>query len=138
MRRLFASVALAAALLLWLAPAASANQEWCSDDPPRVLATPEGRAVAVYETLGAPSDAYLADLTQGLAATTYTAADATRGGVEGTTFTLTVAIPSDPVTGAFPTQGLVSALPFGAGTRYASATGTSGAPLVLRFWYPLP
>lgn len=125
-------------LLILAVPVASANQEWCTDDPPRALLTPHGNVVLVFVTLGAHGDQYLPDLTQGLVNTTSSAQSATRGGVAGTLFTLTVHIPSDLLLGGFATQGITSSGALGTGTIYATSTGASGAPLVMAFWYPLP
>ena len=126
-------------LLLFLAvPIASANQEWCSGDPPRALLTPHGNVVLVFVTLGAAGDQYLPDLAQGLVNTTATAQSATRKGVPGTMFTLTVHIPSDLLLGGFATQGITSAGALGTGTIYATSSSASGVPLVMAFWYPLP
>lgn len=132
------AVALAAPLLVLGAPVAAASDQWCSDDPPRVLTTPHGATVLVYETLGARGDLYLADLTLGLATTTYSATDATRGGVAGTLFTVSAPVPSDPLLGGFADDAVISSLPLGNGTVYAAATGASGDPLVMTFFYPAP
>jgi hypothetical protein len=131
------SLALAFLLLAVAVPIASANEEWCSDDPPRVLITPQGNALLLYETLGAQGDLYVADLTLGLASTTYTATNQVHAGVSGTVFTLTVPIPNDLLLGSFADRAFASSLPFATGTIYASSTGVSGTPLQLTFWYPL-
>lgn len=131
------SLALAFLFLALAVPVASASEEWCSDDPPRVLITPHGNALVLYETLGAQGDLYVADLTLGLASTTYTATDQVRAGVDGTVFTLTVPVPNDLLLGSFADRAFVSSMPFATGTIYASSTGVSGTPLQLTFWYPL-
>lgn len=137
MPALLRSLALVGLLLAMTVPVASANEEWCSDDPPRILVTPGGNTLLLYETLGAQGDLYFTDLTQGLAFTTYTATNQVHAGVDGTVFTLTVPIPNDPVFGSFADRGFASSLPLATGTIYASSTGTSGTPLELTFWYPL-
>jgi len=109
----------------------------CSDDPPRVLITPQGNAVLLYETLGAQGDLYFTDLTQGLALTTYTAGSQVQAGSSGTTFTLTIPVPNDLLFGSFADRAFASSLPLATGTVYASSTGTSGTPIQLTFWYPL-
>ncbi len=124
-------------LLALTVPVASANEEWCSDDPPRVLVTPGGNPLLLYETLGAQGDLFFTDLTQGLAFTTYTARSQVQAGVSGTTFTLTVPIPNDPLLGSFADRAFASSLPLANGTIYATSTGSSGTPLQLTFWYPL-
>lgn len=131
------SLALVFLLLALAVPVASASEEWCSDDPPRVLLTPQGNPVLLYETLGAQSNLYVADLTLGLATTTYTATHQVRAGISGTVFTLTVPIPNDLLLGSFADRAVASSLPLATGDVYASLTGTSGTPLHLTFWYPL-
>ena len=124
-------------LLAMAAPTVFADQEWCSDDPPRVLTSPNGNQVLVYVTLAAPGNQYVADLTQGLVNTTSSATHATRNGTAGTIFSLISHVPNDPLLGSFAVRGYTSSLPFANGTIYVTSTGTSGAPLVMTFWYPI-
>lgn len=137
-RRLLISLAMLLVLLLRAVPIASADEEWCSDDPPRLLTTPHGNTVAVFETLGAPGLQYAADLTAALVATSYTARSYVRDGQGdlGTVFTLSVPIANDPVLGSFPARAIVSSLLLGSGTVYATTTGVSGTTLTLTFAYP--
>lgn len=140
MRAFLASLVLLFLLLVPLVPVASADEEWCSDDPPRLLSTPHGNGVLVYETLGAQGDPYLVDLSRALVATTYSATNYRRdaAGDLGTVFTLSVPVPDDPLLGAFAARAFASSLPFATGTIYAAAVGSSGTTLTMTFRWPLP
>jgi hypothetical protein len=139
-KKFLGSLALLVLLLVPMVPVASADEEWCSDDPPRVLSTPRGNAVVVYETLSARGDLYLADLTAALVATTYAARNYQRDGAGdlGTVFTLSVPVPNDLLLGTFAARAFTSSLPFATGTIYASAVGSSGTTLTMTFQSPLP
>ena len=140
MKKFLGSLVLLALFILPTVPIASADEEWCSDDPPRLLTTPHGNIVVVYETLGAPNNLYLVDLTEALVATTYSATNYQRdaAGDLGTVFTLTVPVPNDLVLGSFAARAFTSSLPFATGTVYASAVGSSGTALTMTFQSPLP
>lgn len=136
-RTLLKSLAFGLMLLSISVPIAAADQEWCTDDPPRALTTPHGNIVLVYETLGSQGDQYLLDLTLALAGTTYTATNTVQAGTLGTSFTLSVPVHNDPIFGSFAAEGFTSSLPLANGTIYASFTGTSGHTSTMTFWYPL-
>ena len=137
MRALVKSFAFVVALLSVAVPIAAADVEWCTDDPPVVLTTPHGNTFVVYETLGAPGNAYATDLAAGYANTTYTATNTIHAGTLGTTFTLSVPVANDPVLGSFAVEGFASSLPMATGTIYASYVGTSGNTSTLTFWQPI-
>lgn len=157
-RALLAWRALSLAALLvvaWAAPAL-ASEEWCSGDPPMVLTTPGGHSLVVYTAAAAHGVRYLPDVLA--AASSYTAASYVRDGAGdlGTTFTISVTVPKDPVDGVFPIRAYVSSGPGAtgelaisdpagglalqyavtSGTVYAVGAGSSGTPVSLTFQYP--
>ncbi len=122
-------------LLALLAPAASAGDQWCEDDPPVWLTTPQGDRLLVFVTLAAPSDEFRGELRR--AEITYTAAPLPDG-QPGTAFEIQVLVPDNADSGRFPTRGHVSSRPFKKGVLYTSSEGTSGAAMHLPFVVSLP
>jgi hypothetical protein len=149
MRRLLLAFGAALLVLIALAPASLASEDWCSTDPLMVLTTPDGSTVPVYVLTTAPPG-YLGDLAR--ATYSYTAAHYVRdaAGDLGTVFTVYVTVPNDPVTGAFGMHDAVDSEPaMGAsaadyqmvvapGVTYVSTSALSGVTVGLTFDYPQP
>lgn len=122
-------------LLALLTPTASAGDQWCEDDPPVWLTTPQGNRLLVFVTLAAPSREFRKELRR--AEITYTAAPLP-GGQPGTAFEIQVLVPDSADSGRFPTRGHVSSRPFKRGVLYTSGAGTSGATMHLPFVVTVP
>jgi len=149
MRRLLSALGLALLTLITTVPASFAAEDWCSDDPPMILTTPDEGAVPVYVLTTAPTR-YVGSLA--MATYRYTAnhyvRDAT--GDLGTAFTVYVTVPNDLVSGAFGLHDAVSSGPVAgasiggyqtavaSGYTYVSRDGTSGTTVALNFDYPQP
>ena len=119
-------------------PVARAWDEWCDSDPIRLVDV-DGQPlpVAVFYTPGAqlssPQDApRLLSLLNGTLLRVSTGTERVPG---GTKVTLRVTVPSD-LGPAFATRLVVSALPYGHGTRYAAVTAVSDHPMVAEFLLP--
>ncbi len=132
----FRLLALLAALTLVLAPASpvAAMEEWCEDDPPVVITTPKGNRVVVYVTSGALGVEHLAAVQ--LARITYTVKPADDG--RKTLVIMDVTVPNDAFGTGFPTKSTVSEGPFKTLKIYATATGTSGTRMRLKFKLAVP
>ena len=133
-------LATVAALLLLSAvvapvPRAAAMEEWCDTDPPVAITTPGGNTVVVYALSGAQNltAALLAEASQ----ISYTVAPANGGAATLVTLSVTVRqLPTVPA--GTPTRVKVTSAPWGLGTLYGDATGTVGAPMVVRFRLNVP
>ncbi len=135
-RLLLVALVLLGALLGPAAPARAAA-EWCDTDPLLVITTPGGHVVPVFILVGALGLAHLPAAQAASLLATSAAAEATAGG-RATRVTVTVVVPDDPFGGGFPTRAAASTGPLGTGTVHATAEGTSGAPLTLRFTLDIP
>jgi hypothetical protein len=112
---------------------AQANDEWCDTDPVMLINTPGGATVQVYyltgvQTTTAIGNGLLATLSAG-----YTVTPAQGG----TQVTLSVTVPNGLGGASFPTRVQVSSEVWGTGTIYGTASGTSGAPMTVRFFLPV-
>lgn len=149
MRRLLCAVGWALLVLVALAPTSLAAEDWCSDDPLMVLATPDGSAVPVYVLTSAP----IGHIGSVMAATyRYTADHYVRdaAGDLGTAFTVYVTVPNDPISGPFGLHDAVNSGPaagasieddqmaVASGYTYVATSGTSGTAVALSFTYPQP
>ena len=124
-------------LLALLAPAAGASDQWCEDDPPVWLTTPQGNRLLVFVTLAAPSREFRGELRR--AEITYTAvARTTPDGQPSTAFEIRVLVPDNADSGRFPTRGHVSSRPFKRGVLYSYSEGASGTAMQLPFVVSLP
>ena len=122
-------------LLALLAPTASAGDQWCEDDPPVWLTTPQGNRLLVFVTLAAPSREFRGELRR--AEITYTATPRPDG-QPGTAFDIRVLVPDHPGAESFPIHGYVSSRPFKRGIPYTSGGGTSGTAMQLPFDVAVP
>ena len=116
-----------------LAPAVSAADEWCADDPAVVIRTPGGNTVVVHvvnEALGTEHAAAV----RKAAITTSTR----RAGASATEVEIQVTVPNDASAAGFSTRTSASTLPWGRGTLLATATGKSGRAMKLRFRLDVP
>jgi hypothetical protein len=149
MRRLLCAVGWALLVMVTLAPTSLAAEDWCSDDPLLVLATPDGSAVPVYVLTSAP----IGHIGSVMAATYRYSADhyvRDAAGDLGTVFTIYVTVPNDPISGPFGLYDAVNSGPatggsvegyqmaVASGITYVSTSGTSGAEIALTFDYPQP
>jgi ABC-type microcin C transport system permease subunit YejE len=149
MRRLLCAVGWALLVLVTLAPTSLAAEDWCSDDPLMVLATPDGSAVPVYVLTSAP----IGHIGSVMAATYRYSADhyvRDAAGDLGTVFTIYVTVPNDPISGPFGLYDAVNSGPatggsvegyqmaVASGITYVSTSGTSGTAVALTFDYPQP
>jgi ABC-type microcin C transport system permease subunit YejE len=149
MRRLLCVLGSALLVLVALTPTSLAAEDWCSDDPLMVLATPGGTTVPVYVLTTAPmvhSGSVM------MATYRYTADHYVRdaAGDLGTAFTIYVTVPNDPLSGAFGVRDAVNSGPaMGAsvegnqmaaasGYTYVANSGASGTAVALTFDYPQP
>jgi hypothetical protein len=106
--------------------------DWCSDDPPVVIVTPQGHRVVVFVTdyaLGTQHAPVLKRVTY-----SYVATPASDG--SGTDVVLRVNIPGDSLAAAFPTRSVVANAMDDESNKYvvySTQSGTSGLPIVHRF-----
>ncbi len=133
-RALLVALILLAGLLGPAPPVRAA--EWCDTDPLLVITTPGGHVVPVFILVGALGLAHL-PAAQAASLLATSAAEGTAGG-RATRVTVTVVVPDDPFGGGFPTRAAASTGPLGTGTVHATAEGTSGAPMTLRFTLDIP
>ena len=137
MVRMLLLVAVLLRALLGPAAPARAAAEWCDTDPLLLIVTPGGTVVPVFILVGAQGAAHLPAAQAASLLATGATTEATAGG-RATRFTVTVAVPDDPLGQGFPTRAAASAGPLGTGTVYAAAAGVSGAPMALRFTLAVP
>ncbi len=120
--------ALAGLLAACVAVQAEAAAELCLVDPRLVIQLPSKDYLTVFVTEGAMGTEHLPTLH--LAEITYTAeATADKHTAQVTVYDY---IPDDAI-GRFTTLMIVSSEPFGAGTVYGSANGTSGVTMTVPF-----
>jgi hypothetical protein len=124
-----AATAAAAALAVATAPAALANETWCDVDPVQLVVTSGGTLVPIFVTNGARSPLYAPQLL--LARISHTVRSV-HGGT-ATLVTVSVTVPNGALGGTFATRCVVSGGPLGLWQVYATATGTSGAPMTAQF-----
>jgi len=116
------AVAAAGLLAAFIAVPVQAST-WCRIDP--ILTLPGGLTVYVTEgVLGSQHEAILAS-----SEVTYTVRFVSRKSV---VVAVDDYIPTDSY-GSFPTEMIVSSMPFGGGTVYGSASGTSGSTMEVVF-----
>src|SRR5687767_13153734 len=127
-----APVAAAAALLV-PATSAHASETWCDVDPIQLVITSGGKIVPIFVTNGAKSLLYAPQLL--LARITHTA-ESVDGGT-ATLVTVRVTVPNALFGRTFATRSVVSSGPLGLLKVYATTTGTSGSPMVMRFKLPI-
>lgn len=149
MRRLLVAFGAALLMLCAAAPLGLASEDWCSTDPLLVLTTPDGNTLPVYVLTTAPPG-YISDLAR--ATYSYAASHYVRdaAGDLGTVFTVYVAVPNDPVAGAFGLHEAVDSEPstgvsaagyetvVAPGVTYVSTSATSGVTVGLTFYYDHP
>ena len=124
------ALAPAAALAAVAIPSpAFASDTWCDVDPIQLVITSGGKIVPIFVTNGAPSLLYAPQLL--LARITHTT-ESVDGGT-ATLVTVKVTVPNALFGRTFPTRSVVSSGPLGLLKTYATATGTSGSPMVMRF-----
>ena len=129
--RLAPAAACAAALIT---PAtALASDTWCDVDPVQLVVTSGGKLVPIFVTNGAPSLLYAPQLL--LARITHSTQSVDSG--TATLVTVSVTVPNSLFGRTFPTRSVVSSGPLGLLKTYATGTGTSGSPMVLRFKLPV-
>jgi hypothetical protein len=120
---------MAAAGLLVAAPAqAGAMMEWCDWDPIVPIITPAGNVVLLYDSVWTTSPLYL-----GLPISSYTVSRVY--GLKGQALTAVDVVINVP-TGLlfrYSTLNMVTTGPLGSGQVLASATGSSGTPVHLKF-----
>jgi hypothetical protein len=133
MKRFTRAALLSLALLATAAPVAQAGDSWCDFDPPILVKTPGGNNVMVHVTNGALGAQHLDALKD--AEITYVA---TPAGLGATAVVVTVVVPNDSFGSGFATRSTASSGPYGAGTIYASATGSAGTPMQLSFTLNVP
>jgi hypothetical protein len=125
----FLVAAMAAAGLLVAAPAqAGAMMEWCDWDPIVPIITPAGNVVLLYDSVWTTSPLYL-----GLPISSYTVSRVY--GLKGQALTAVDVVINVP-TGLlfrYSTLDMVTTGPLGSGQVLASATGSSGTPVHLKF-----
>lgn len=128
MRRRMA-MGLAGGLLLGLAPAVSAGEDWCMMDPAVPVKTPGGNVVVVHLNVYAPS----AEYREALARSSHSYV-ARRGDASDTTLVeVSVVIPDSRRGVRFPSRAVVTTGPQATGDTLGEATGVSGAPLLVQF-----
>ncbi len=119
-------------------PVAWAGDEWCDSDPIRLVDV-DGQPlpVAVFYTPGAQLSRLLdaPRLLSLLTGTLLRVSTGTERVAGGTKVTLRVTVRSD-FGKPFATRLVVSALPYGNGTRYAAVTGVSDQPMIAEFLLP--
>ena len=125
--------ALAPAAALTLPTPVFASETWCDVDPVQLVITSGGRLVPIFVTNGAPSLLYAPQLL--LAHITHTT-ESVDGGT-ATLVTVNVTVPHALFGRSFPTRSVVTSGPLGLLKVYATATGTSGGPMVMRFKLPI-
>ena len=130
-----ATVAPAAAAALVAVPASTAlaSDTWCDIDPVQLVITSGGKLVPIFVTNGAPSLLYAPQLL--LARITHTTHSVDSG--TATLVTVSVTVPNAPFDKTFRTRSVVSSGPLGLLKIYATGTGTSGSPMVMRFKLPI-
>ena len=138
MRRMILVAALMLALVAVSAAPVSAGEEWCDADPVLVVVTPHGAIVPLFVDTGAQGG--LLNLPIALLAVLQTQYTAHPGpGGRGTVVDLAVTVPHIGLLsrGSFATRTVVSSGPFGTGTVYGRATGTSGRVMHVTFTLPV-
>ena len=125
--------ALAPAAALTLPTPVFASETWCDVDPVQLVITSGGRLVPIFVTNGAPSLLYAPQLL--LAHITHTT-ESVDGGT-ATLVTVKVTVPNALLGRSFPTRSVVSSGPLGLLKIYATGSGTSGSPMVMRFKLPV-
>lgn len=135
-RALLVVLVLLAALLGSAAPT-RAGAEWCDTDPLLLITTPGGHVVPIFILLSVQG---LEHLPAAQAASLLAISDTTRttAGGRATRVIVTVTVPDDPFGRGFPVRAVASTGPLGTGTIHATAEGTSGVPLDLRFTLDIP
>jgi hypothetical protein len=128
MRRWSIAAAAAGLLALCLAVPAQAVAEWCTIDPELSIQTSPGQSFTVFVTESVDSSKHQAALA--LATTSYTTRSLSKTSVLVTVYDY---IPGDAGP-PFATRMIVSSQPFGAGTLYGSAYGTSDTTMSISFW----
>ena len=111
--------------------------EWCDTDPLLIIRTPDGELVTVYLLVGAWGVVHLPAAQAASLLTASEPVEATSGG-HALRVTVNVTVPNDLFGSGFPTRAAVSSGPMGTGTIYATAEGTSGSSMRLRFTLPIP
>ncbi|HEY8742749.1 MAG TPA: hypothetical protein VIU62_06605 [Chloroflexota bacterium] len=157
-RRTMLAAVLSAVPLGALAAPVFAGAEWCDDDPPITLTTPEGKKVHAFVTLSGRSAAFTSReeqqkyLLKDLQAAQITSTSRNAGDdgqatgdhqnqqqdCQAVNFTVIVTIPNDAKYGVFETRAIVSSEPNGTGTLYAKTHGKSSKPMELRFTIACP
>jgi hypothetical protein len=128
MKRWSMAAAAAGLLTLCVALPVQAVAEWCTIDPELSIQTSPHESFTVFVTEGVEGSQHQAVLV--LAKASYTIHTASKKSVLVTVYDY---IPGD--TGpTFRTRMIVSSQPFGAGTLYGSAYGTSDTTMSISFW----
>ena len=112
---------------------AFASETWCDIDPIQLVITSGGKLVPIFVTNGAPSLLYAPQLL--LARITHTT-ESVDGGT-ATLVTVKVTVPNALFGRSFPTRSVVSSGPLGLLKIYATTTGASGTPMLMRFKLPV-
>jgi hypothetical protein len=134
MRRLLLAIVAAFVLCAAVAPATSASDQWCEDDPLIVVVTPGGGVVPLYVTKMALGLEHLVAVQT--AAVNYSVKSV--GGGTATMVQVTVLIRNDIFGSDYPTRAVMSTGPLMTGVVLADASGYSGQPLQLQFRLDVP
>ncbi|HEU5317610.1 MAG TPA: hypothetical protein VFX49_15965 [Chloroflexota bacterium] len=134
MKRSLLSLLLALLCVVWLAPAALAEEEWCPIDPNLVVRTPGGNTVVVHVT----NYAFGSQHVPALRAASIEYAVQSVPGLAATDVDVTVLVPDDAYASGFPTRTVASTQPFEGGIILARDDGKSGQPMRLRFRLDVP
>jgi hypothetical protein len=132
-RRKALSLPIAATALAAAPPAAHAGETWCDVDPLQLVVTSGGALVPIFVTNGAPSLLYAPQLL--LARITHITRSVDGG--TATLVTVTVTVPNTLLGRSFPCRSVITRGPAGLLDVYATATGVSGAPMVMTFTLPI-
>jgi hypothetical protein len=114
------------------ATSALASDTWCDTDPPVLVQTPGGHTVAVYVSDGGPVEHVASLLVPQISYSVV----AVQGGT-ATDVTMIVTVPGDLLGTGYAVSSEVWSGLARTGVEYASAQGTAGQPLRLRFRLPV-